>query len=153
MDSWTPWILGKVLFMTPKRSSIDNCLPWKKENEEKMTLNTSQAEQAAANSIAYGQFLLILTLSCLDVSMELHLGIMNKIFPKICSVLESKRPMSKLSPFSSSKFLQQLCHTHVGSGVNGMRCYRPNKTQVCGDSPCQRTSGLVNIHCLSSAWR
>ena len=50
--------------MTPKRSSIDNCLPWEKENEEKMTLNTSQAEQAAANSIAYGQFLLILTLSC-----------------------------------------------------------------------------------------
>ena len=29
-----------------------------------MTLNTSQAEQAAANSIAYGQFLLILPLSC-----------------------------------------------------------------------------------------
>ena len=50
--------------MTPKFSSIDNCLPWEKENEEKMTLNTSQAEQAAANSIAYGQFLLILTLSC-----------------------------------------------------------------------------------------
>ena len=29
-----------------------------------MTLNTSQAEKAAANSIAYGQFLLILPLSC-----------------------------------------------------------------------------------------
>ena len=30
--------------------------------------------------------------------------------------------------FAPSKFLQTLCHAHVGSGVHGMHCYTPNQT-------------------------
>ena len=52
LDSWTPRILGNVLFTIPRCSPIDNCLTWGRENEEKLTLNTSQAEPVAANSKA-----------------------------------------------------------------------------------------------------
>ena len=65
-----------------------------------MTLNTSQAEQAAANSI----FLLILPLSCQAVINGTASGTVNQNFPKRSGVQESritfkKSKMSKFSPF------------------------------------------------------
>ena len=99
-----------------------------------MTLNTSQAEKAAANSIAYGQFLLILPLSCKAVINGTAPGDHESKFSKNLWCLKVHKHIQKIQNvkmftfFPPSKFLQQLCHTHVGSGVHGMPCYTPNKT-------------------------
>ena len=80
LDSWTPWFFVKVWFTTPRCSPIANCLTWERENEEKLTLNISQAEPVAADSTAYNQFLFILTLS--RDQLGCTWGSWIKVFPK-----------------------------------------------------------------------
>ena len=151
MDSWTPCILGKVWFTTPRCSPIDICPTWERENEEKLTIKTSQAASCSQqqSTVNFSSFSLS---HVRKLSMGLHLGVVNRTFPKILGVQESKTfflkkaQLSGFSPFSRpSKFLQMLCRAHVLSGVHDMYCYTPNKTNQCRGSTCQRVLGLVNI--------
>ena len=92
LDSWTPRILGNVLFTIPRCSPIDNCPTWEGENEEKLTLNTSQAEPVAANSTAYSQFCFILPFLCQAV---INGTASRGCFPKIHGVQESINTLKK----------------------------------------------------------
>ena len=154
------WTLGnhefwkKPWFMTPACSPIDNCLTWDRENEEKLTVScVIDCNWLCLNGVGC-QFLFILPLSCMAVISGTAPGgrdVVNQSFPVIHGVQVSINPLkkakiSKFSPlFAPLPFLQRLCHTHGWPGVYGMPCYTPNKTWVCGDSPCQRALGLVNI--------
>ena len=83
-------IIGESLIHEPQVQSHDNCLAWKRKreqkNEEKFTLNTSQAEPVAANSTAVRQFISILSLThAMQFSMGLHFR-MNESFFSIHGV-------------------------------------------------------------------
>ena len=87
IDSCTPWILGKLWFMTLRCSPIDKCSTWERENEEKLTLNTSQAEPVVANSTAVRQFISILSLSLMPCSFQESIEILKNPY------------LSEISPF------------------------------------------------------
>ena len=74
LDSRTLQIFGKILFMIPRCSSIDNCLTRESENEEKLTVSYAVGCSLLCLTGVKCHFLFILLLSWQAVVNGTSLG-------------------------------------------------------------------------------
>ena len=136
---WTPWMLKKLFIHSPEvqshwklhgmrervqvninpRIAIPSSLLPLTPCESVKFSNTARAN-TASRKLCWCHFLF----SCINNFLPAP----EQTAQEFIEILKNPY-LSEISPFfAPSKFIQTLCHAHVGSWVHGMHCYTPNQT-------------------------